>query len=226
MSTSRTMNTAPPATPLEVRERHVAALKIDLVGPGAGHALAEERLRGWERPSNWYLTGFLIPTGTAPEKRADADADEDFELVPESAGLAEESNEERKAAKKAYFPSSMGLSFLAAREARELAVTVRWGDYVPLEIEGGDGKPIVEDAAGLAFLKRKPKVAERLAGFSDEEVLAAQGVTDERSRSKPSVSVGAGPSVYPRSIRGAIDAGSKAGHLRCNLNMESTWSRR
>jgi len=36
-------------------------------------------------------------------------------------------------------------------------------------------------------------------------------VTDEQSRSKPSVSVGAGPSVYPRSIRGAIDPGSKAG---------------
>ena len=29
----------------------------------------QEQLRGWERPSNWYLTGFLIPAGSAPEKR-------------------------------------------------------------------------------------------------------------------------------------------------------------
>src|SRR5262249_7925114 len=32
---------------------------------------------------------------------------------------------------------------------------------------------IVEDAAGLAFLKKKPKIAARLAGFGDEEILEA-----------------------------------------------------
>jgi len=144
--------TGAPATPLDVRARLVEALELDLVGPGASHALAEERLPGWVRPSNWYLTGFLIPTGTPPERRADADEDEDFELVPESAGLAEESNEERKAAKKAYFPSSMGLSFLVARDARSLAVTVRWGDYTPAEVEGPDGKPV-------AVWQRRPREA-------------------------------------------------------------------
>jgi len=111
MSARKPTDAAPPATSLEVRERLVEALRIDLVGPGAGHALAEERLPGWVRPSTWYLTGFLVPAGTPPEKRADADEDEEFELVPESAGLAEESKEERRAAKKAFFPSSMGLSF-------------------------------------------------------------------------------------------------------------------
>jgi hypothetical protein len=144
--------TAPPTTSVEVRERLVEALRLDLVGPGDGHALADERLPGWVRPSNWYLTGFLIPTGTPPERRADPDEDEDFELVPESAGLAEESNEERKAAKKAYFPSSMGLSFLVAKEARDLRITVRWGDYTPAEIEGAEGKP-------LAVWQRRPREA-------------------------------------------------------------------
>ena len=80
--------------------------------------LAEERLPGWVRPSNWYLTGFLIPLGTPPEKSADADEDDDVDVVPESAGLAEESNDDRKAAKKGFFPSSMGLSFLVPKEAR------------------------------------------------------------------------------------------------------------
>ena len=129
-------------TSVDVRARLVAALRLDLVGPHAGHALAAECLPGWQRPSNWYLTGFLIPSGTAPEKAADADENDDFELVPESAGLPEESNEERKTAKKGYFPSSMGLSFLVPKDARELAVTVRWGDYLPADIVDEDGKTI------------------------------------------------------------------------------------
>jgi hypothetical protein len=129
-------------TSVEVRERLVEALGLDLVGPRVGHALAAERLPGRVRPSNWYLTGFLIPSGTPPEKGADADENDDFELVPESAGLPEESNDERKAAKKGYFPSSMGLSFLVPKDARKLAVTVRWGDYTPADIAGDDGKAI------------------------------------------------------------------------------------
>ena len=141
MTTQSETNT--PTTSLEVRKRLVEALKLDLVGPWAGHALAEERLPRRERPSNWYLTGFLIPSGTPPEKSADADEDDDMGgEVPESAGLPEESNEERKAAKKAFFPSSMGLSFLAPQEARSLDVTVLWGDYVQTEIEDPDGETV------------------------------------------------------------------------------------
>jgi hypothetical protein len=113
---------------LDVRERLVEALKLDLVGPWAGHALVQERLPGWVRPSNWYFTGFLIPSGTAPDKSRDADEDDDMGTIPESAGLGEESSEERKAAKKGYFPSSMGLSFLVPNDMRALSVLVRWGD--------------------------------------------------------------------------------------------------
>ncbi len=128
----------PPDSPA-VRERLVEALNLDLIGPGANHELAAERLPGWVRPSNWYLTGFLIPSGTRPEDSADIDEDDDIDEVPESAGLAEESTEERKAAKKGFFPSSMGLSFLVAADTDILAVTVRWGDYERGEIEGRDG---------------------------------------------------------------------------------------
>ena len=132
-----------PADSLEVRGRLVEALKLDLVGPWAGHALADEQLPGWVRPSNWYLTGFLIPSGTPLEKSADADEDDDMGgEIPESAGLAEESNEERKAAKKGFFPSSMGLSFLVPKEVGALTVTVRWGAYAQAEVDGADGKPV------------------------------------------------------------------------------------
>ena len=131
-----------PATPSQVRTRLAEALNLDLIGPWAGHELAAERLPGWVRPSNWYLTGFLVPSGARPEQIADADSDEDLDETPESSGLAEESSEERKAAKRGFFPSSMGLSFLVAKQAQALNVTVRWGDYEQAEAEGGDGKPM------------------------------------------------------------------------------------
>jgi len=155
------------ATSLEVRERLVEALRLDLVGPWGGHALAEERLPGWVRPSNWYLTGFLIPSGTPPEKSADADEDDDMGgEIPQSAGLAEESNDERKAAKKGFFPSSMGASFLVPKDTRALTVTVRWGDYEQQEIEGPDRKP-------FAVWQRSPReatVAMTLTGAADPVV--------------------------------------------------------
>ena len=146
----------------DVRARLVEALKLDLVGPWAGHAFAEERLPVWVRPSNWYLTGFLIPSGSPPEKSGDADEDDDVDVIPESAGLLEESSEERKAAKKGFFPSSMGLSFLVPKETRVLTVLVRWGDYVHSEIEDADGKP-------MSVWQRKPReetVTVALAGAS------------------------------------------------------------
>lgn len=57
-------------TPVEVCAQLVDALELDLVGPWAGHVFANERLPGWVRPSSWYLTGFLIPSGTPPAKSA------------------------------------------------------------------------------------------------------------------------------------------------------------
>jgi len=131
-----------PTTSVEVRDRLVKALKLDLVGPLGGDALASECLPGWVRPSSWYLTGFLIPVGTPPDKSADADEDDDVDVVPETAGLLEESNDERKAAKKGYFPSSMGLSFLVAKEVHTITVGVRWGEYTPIEVPGADDKPV------------------------------------------------------------------------------------
>lgn len=137
-------------TSLDVRKRLTEALKLDLVGPWRGHELAEERLQGWERPSHWYLTGFLIPTGTPPEQRSDPDADDEMEEVPEKGGLIEENTEERKAAKRSFFPSSMGLSLLVGQATRELEVHVSWGDYAPDEFE-------IPESKTLAVWQRKPR---------------------------------------------------------------------
>lgn len=160
-------------TSRDVRERLAEALRLDLVGPGAGHALSGERLPGSIRPSTWYLSAFLIPSATPPEKSGDADEDDDFELVAESAGLAEESNEERKAAKKGYFPSSTGLSFLVPKEVSDLAVTVRWGDYAPAEVAGGDGKTLTL----WQRTAREETVALKLTGAQD---LVSRDVPNSR----------------------------------------------
>ena len=140
MNPTETQN--PPNTSPQVRARLAEALNLDLIGPWAQHELAEERLPGWVRPSNWYLTGFLVPSGTQPEQGVDADEDEELDETPASGGLAEESSEERKAAKRGFFPSSIGLSFLVAKETRVLNLTVRWGGYEQGEVEDGDGKPL------------------------------------------------------------------------------------
>ncbi len=54
-----------------VRDALTRALHLDLIGPGPGRGdeHAEECLPGWERPSMWYLTGFLVPTGTPAPQR-------------------------------------------------------------------------------------------------------------------------------------------------------------
>jgi hypothetical protein len=130
------------ADPLQVRQRLVDALRLDLVGPWPEHPLAEERLPGWVRPSNWYHTGFLIPAETAPDRKGDADADDEADVVPESGGLPEESADERKAAKKSFFPSSMGLSFLAPASATALTINIHWGEYALTSITDAEGKAV------------------------------------------------------------------------------------
>ena len=74
-----------PADSLEVRARLMDALRLDLIGPWAGHAFDAEQLPSRERPSNWYVAGFLIPTGTPPDRSADVDEDDDLDTIPESA---------------------------------------------------------------------------------------------------------------------------------------------
>lgn len=68
-----------------------------------------------------------------------------------------------RTASNAYFPQVVSVLSLPDRgSAVETAVAELWDDLV-----------IVDDAAGLAFLKKKPKIADRLAPYADGEVLQA-----------------------------------------------------
>lgn len=77
----------------------------------------------------------FVPDQTPPDDRADPDEDDDSTgEITEKAGLAEESTDEHRAAKRGFFPSSMGLSFLVPEAARKLEVTVSWGDHAAEEL--------------------------------------------------------------------------------------------
>ena len=152
-----------PASSVEVREQLVEALRLDLVGPWAGHPLETERLPNYARyvrPSNWYLTGFLVPPDITVPAGAEAEASDDLDETPADAGTTEEASDDGRPARRGYFPSSMGLSFLIDGDTSELAVTVRWGDYAP---EGIDEKlvwsriPREESTVARVPGTRKPK---------------------------------------------------------------------
>lgn len=131
------------ATPTQVRDALTHALDLDLIGPGLDDVHSAERLPGWERPSTWYLTGFLVPTGTPAAQRSDDDAGDDYDAeVPDRLGLAEESVQHGKRSKRTFFPSSMGLTFLVPQAAAEIRVTATWGDYRRGMGEDWSGKPV------------------------------------------------------------------------------------
>src|SRR5215213_148529 len=143
-----------PLTPVEIRQQLLETLELDLIGPRPGHELAQEMLHRRNRPSNWYLTGFLIPATTEENQAADIEADDDFDAVDEGGG--DETAEDRVAAKKAYFPSSIGLSTLVAADSAELIVTVRWGDY---QLAEHTHEPVAgdEEAKSIPVWKRTPR---------------------------------------------------------------------
>ncbi|NMG17996.1 hypothetical protein [Brasilonema bromeliae] len=119
----------PATTPAEVRSHLTDALQLDLVGPTPNDTTyACEVLT--QPPSKWYLTGFLVPFGAPPEVRSDDTSNDELDQISNSDVADDAGTPETASARKALFPSSIGLSFLISSETKELDVTVNWGDYV------------------------------------------------------------------------------------------------
>ena len=189
-----------PATPTQVRNALTHALDLDLVGPGPGDEHAEERLPGWERPSTWYLTGFLVPTGTPAAQRSDDDADDDYDAeVPDQPGLPEESVQHGKRSKRTFFPSSMGLTFLVPQAAGAIRVTATWGDYRRGKGEDWSGKRV--DA-----WVRTPRAETVELGLGGAEVLRRHPVPGSGGLVLCSVARSI-PSEHPHS---GLDSGVRA----------------
>jgi hypothetical protein len=116
-------------TPVDVRRKLVQTLGLDLVGPDRDSDLLEEVLP--QAPSRWYVTGFLVPIDAEEDQKSDVSAAEDLDEVSDAGGTDDATAPEPAAARRAVFPSSLGLSLLVPKQAKELHVTVRWGDYRP-----------------------------------------------------------------------------------------------
>src|SRR5215831_12496075 len=114
-------------TPMDVRRKLVDALGLDLIGPDRDSDLLGEVLP--QAPSRWYLTGFLVPTEASEAQKADETSAEGVYEQSDAGGTDDATTPEPAAARRGVFPSSMGLSLLVTKEAKELRVTVRWGDY-------------------------------------------------------------------------------------------------
>lgn len=128
-------------TPHDVRNKLTEALALDLIGPEPESPHAGETLP--QAPSRWYLTGFLVPIEANESQRIDETATEEVDKAAEGAGSDDATTPDAGASRRALFPSSMGLSLLAPKDAKELTVTVRWGDYEPLfdEVPPGEEQP-------------------------------------------------------------------------------------
>ncbi len=126
-------------TPADVRQRLLAALEADLVGP----FIAESLPGGGQEvlplpPSRWYLTGFLAPQFDCAPDADDTDAVGD--LAAGSDSQAEDAGKEEIEAKRPHrFPASMGLSvFLPAPPAGttidHIEVELAYAEYVMEDI--------------------------------------------------------------------------------------------
>ena len=115
-----------PSTAADVRENLLDALRLDLVGPEPGLGNSLEVLKQF--PSRWYLTGFLVPSEASEEQKNDDEGDDELEDAGES-GSPDDGEPDKPSARRASFPSSMGISVLVPADAQTLDITVQWGDY-------------------------------------------------------------------------------------------------
>jgi hypothetical protein len=107
----------------------VEALRLDLVGPDPLRELGIPAEILPQSPSRWYLTGFLVPLDADDSQRAEETSADEMDEAGDAKGGDDGSVPEPVAARLAYMPSSIGLSVLVPSSAKELRITVRWGDY-------------------------------------------------------------------------------------------------
>ena len=155
-------------TSAAVRASLVEALRLDLVGPRTGHPpharYAAEELPA--APSQWYLTGFLVPFEAPLDERSDDDAQAD-ELDDAGRPLEADDDQapERASARKAFFPSSLGVSVLVPPGTGQLQAHVGWGDYHPVPTSDEERERTGRRWTGR--WTRAPREAERLVDLEE-----------------------------------------------------------
>lgn len=173
-------------TSFDVRSKLVHTLQLDLVGPGPGDEEHFEEVLP-QAPSRWYLSGFLVPYEAAIGQRSDDISADAPDLVERESGCDDETTPEQASARRAFFPSSIGISFLLPPQAEALTIDVEWGDYAPLPKTEPAEKSDIENSEPESDLlngcwKRIPRresvqipLSKRLAGAKTTEQLLITG---------------------------------------------------
>ncbi|MGO8903463.1 MAG: helicase, partial [Isosphaeraceae bacterium] len=163
--------------PAEVRSQLVDALRVDLVGPDNGSDLEAEVLS--QAPSRWYLTGFLVPLEADPAQKIDDTSQDEFDFEGGDAEAGDDDTiPETPASRRAFFPSSIGLSLLVTETTEKLRVIVQWGDYRAESPSAGEHaveKP-APDAAPRSLLHwhRSPRHVEMDVDLPAQTALAKE----------------------------------------------------
>lgn len=124
-----------------IRAKLIELLRRDLIGPhpDLDTDLAREVLR--EKPSRWYVGGFIVPAQDGAEPaQTEVDPDEvgereqDDLLAREAldAPIDNEADEQEspdQPPKYRYLPSSIGLTVVLPEDVHTIDVRVTWGDY-------------------------------------------------------------------------------------------------
>jgi hypothetical protein len=139
--------------PVEVRAQLTDALRLDLVGPGEvlgadSHMLGNASEILPQRPSTWYLTGFLVPLDADPEQKIDEQGTDELNEGGDTQGFDDAVAPDPPAARVRYLPSSMGASLLVPADARQLHITARWGDYTARQAGEGEAASFVWSRIG------------------------------------------------------------------------------
>lgn len=185
-------------TSAAVREKMLDALGLDLLGPiGADSPYLYEKLD--QAPSQWYLTGFIVPRdrralrdegGQGLKQQSlglpadDLDADDDDDNDPDDATTgrpggagADDTDKEapRSSGKPRFLPSSIGLTVLAPGNCTSLKAVARWGDYAPLEADEPD------DDQGDHLDEDSPDYDPAIGGEVQETI---EGIGEEEKKAK------------------------------------------
>jgi hypothetical protein len=202
------------ASSVQIRREIVRAFRRDLVGPlpvtveASDADLQNERLD--DRPSRWYLAGFIAPTEDplaldAPDDETD-DPGAQEELDPEadapdpdgSGGAAgDDETPDTPNTPRRFLPSSVGLTVLLHPGVTEIEASITWGDYrtePPLpesvligeqeaEEIGEDGKPRRQKAPTVEWVRipRECKAVIRLgAEGRGEPMVVPESAAEQR----------------------------------------------
>lgn len=163
-----------PITHLDVRGHLVDALRCDLTGPMLPDELIEQR------PTRWYLTGFLVPKGAPIEQRSDPLEDESFG-TGYSSDNDDDGSDDNGPAAPAWFPSSFGLSVFVHAETPTLTITASWGEYRLLD-------PATSLAAWQEFQPERLAAIQRSREEAVDGAVAPEGTPDgDESQTKKRV---------------------------------------